>query len=234
MWRGTLMVIQARRLITGRSVADTAMGVTVSVVIPSRTWSQAMDSAFALQGYDEVILVRGSPVHPAHMRNLGAAEATGDILAFVDDDVRVEGSLAWFKGRPQEETFWGPREFRDATGDPETIATIGRINTTAKMGLGAASMGAFMVMRRRAFDTALGFDPERMSEDSSLGIALTLKGFAHYRSPHIVTFTRACPSYAQLMERFPEWRRFPRPTSLPMLRLTKRGQEMRVQKIGWT
>jgi GT2 family glycosyltransferase len=69
--------------------------VTLSIVVPATDEPASIDQCIAavrlgMADIDELIVVREPPlVGPAAARNRGAAEAAGDVLVFVDSDVRV-------------------------------------------------------------------------------------------------------------------------------------------------
>lgn len=121
----------------------------------------------------EVRVVMGSNESPAIARNIGLAEASGDIVAFNDaDDVWPPGKLALQLGRldrdPQVDVVAGLVTYFDNL-DPSTFAPSqsSRIHTVFFHQLGAA------IFRRSVFERIGYFDERlRYSEDRDLFLRL--------------------------------------------------------------
>jgi hypothetical protein len=159
---------------------------TLSCVVPATdgppTLDRVLDAIRAAGSPPEELIVVAEPAFagPAAARNTGAAEATGDVLVFVDSDVVVHA-----------DAFQRIREAFDA--DSELVAVFGSYDdAVATVGLVAgfrnllhhhvhqqsagrattfwAGLGA---IRRQAFGAAGGFDAERYPvpsiEDIELG-----------------------------------------------------------------
>jgi hypothetical protein len=194
---------------------------SVSVILISRTLEEARRAASRLPvGADEVLLVTNPPgvpaVHPAWMRNKGAERARGSILCFFDDDVSIEGDLNWFRARP--EAWWTAQSFYDATGDADTGKICATCTLAARQGFWFGAIGGFFVLRRSAFRAVGGFQIRSPGEDLATARRLYNLGIRMHSSPFRVTFHRTIPMLGKLLERFPEWSRFPRPDVLPIVR----------------
>jgi GT2 family glycosyltransferase len=169
------------------------MPVTLSAVVPATDRPPTLDRCVAairaaLDPPDEVVVVRHARAPgPAAARNAGAAEASGDVLAFVDADVVPEPDAfrrirAAFDADPELVGVFG--SYDDAPEAPNVVSgfrnllhhhvhqTSARNATTFWAGLGA--------IRRDAFLTAGGFDAdaylEASIEDIELGARLVREG----------------------------------------------------------
>lgn len=121
----------------------------------------------------EVRVVKGSNGSPAIARNIGLAEASGDVIAFNDaDDVWPAGKLAFQLGRldrnPQVDVVAGLVTYFDSL-DPTTLtpSESSRVHTVFFHHLGAA------IFRRSVFERIGNFDETlRYGEDRDLFLRL--------------------------------------------------------------
>jgi GT2 family glycosyltransferase len=149
----------------------------------------------AEEGPEEVIVVSEAPQPgPAAARNLGAEQAEGDLLVFVDSDVVPHEDAflrirAAFADEPDLVAVFG--SYDDSPSAPDTVSGFrnllhhfvhqqsGGIATTFWAGLGA--------VRRDAFVSAGGFDANRYAtssiEDIELGMRLASRGALMHLDP---------------------------------------------------
>jgi hypothetical protein len=191
----------------------------ISVVVPSRTWEEGDKAVRRLPpGADEVILVYGSPVHPGHIRNLGAKEATGDLLLFVDDDAELHGDLGYFRTRPLHERWWTASSYSDGTDDPSTRAMAAWWTFAGNLGIWSGTVGAFIACRRELFDRVGGFPLRYVGEDAGIGEAFWRHGARMVPAPVTVRLLRPSPFVTKALARNHEFMAMPRPDTLPFKR----------------
>jgi GT2 family glycosyltransferase len=165
----------------------------LSVVVPATNRPSTLTrctAALAAADHppDEVIVVESPPsLSAAAARNLGAAQATGDIVVFVDADVEVHADAfarirAAFAGRPDVTAVYG--SYDDAPDNRGTVSAFRNLlhHHVHQAGAGPAEtfwtgLGA---VRRAAFLATGGFDEDRYPhpsiEDIDLGHRLTAAG----------------------------------------------------------
>jgi glycosyltransferase involved in cell wall biosynthesis len=146
---------------------------------------------------DEVIVVDEPPgLGPAGARNLGAQQASGDVLVFVDADVEVHGDAiarirAAFLGDPAVTAVFG--SYDDA---PEVSGVVSEFRNLLhhdvhQRGAGPASTfwAGLGAVRRDAFVATGGFDAERYPkpavEDIDFGMRLAAGGHRIVLDPGI-------------------------------------------------
>jgi hypothetical protein len=192
----------------------------LSVVIPSRTWEEGERAVGRLPpGAGEILLVVGDGVHPGWMRNLGAKEAKGEILAFVDDDVQLTGDFGWFEREAAPtESWWTAAQFSDSTGDPGSATMAAWWTAAGHMGVWSGTVGCFIVCRRKLFDAVGGFPLKYVGEDAGIGEAF-YRAFAKLAvAPFRVDLLRPSPFVTKALARNPKFMDMPRPASLPVKR----------------
>ncbi len=140
----------------------------------------------------------------SHARNLGLAQAAGDIVAFIDDDAVPEPTWLRYLAEPFADprvasvggtvigrngftVQWGPRTVR-ATGecDPLELHDPGPAVFTTQPGLGIKTEGTNMAFRRRILAAMGGFDPAfRFSHDETdVNLRLTTESHAAAIAPN--------------------------------------------------
>ena len=113
------------------------------------------------------LVVLGAGAGANAKRNAGAAEARGELIVFIDDDVAapagwLEALLAGAAAAPEHDVLGGPIRARLEGGGPRACGREGAPITTLELGLadGNAELvwGANMAVRRRALDLVGPFD----------------------------------------------------------------------------
>jgi len=155
-------------------------------------------SAEAVRGWEsrsgtpgEIRLVDGSARRgPAAARNIGAASARGELLAFCDaDDVVQPGWLdAMRRSLLETDVVAGSFEMGSLNGEPRGIPQPAQ---TKQLGQIPAGLAANLAVRRSAFDQVGGFDEAlRVGEDIDLCWRLQLAGFSFSLQPDAVVAKR--------------------------------------------
>jgi glycosyltransferase involved in cell wall biosynthesis len=188
--------------------------VQISVVIPTRELARVPEVP---PGADELLLMGGND-GIAHAKNLGARYAHGDVLVFLDDDLRLEGDLNWFRGRSSSECWW-TCTYADATGDPYTASMVSRLNVGSRIGMNAASIGAFLGIRRSTFWAAGGFPEHALHEDTTLSRTLGRLGFRLHLAPLTGTVQRRFSTLQETWRRNGPHLRSPKAREAPYRRL---------------
>ena len=65
---------------------------------------QDRQNVVPVDGADEVLFA--TEPGKAHACNIAARGAKGKVLVFLDADTYIEGSLGWYRNRPDSESFW--------------------------------------------------------------------------------------------------------------------------------
>jgi hypothetical protein len=191
----------------------------LSVIIPSRTWESGQEAVARVPaGADEILLVVGQPVHPGHMRNLGAKEAKGDVLCFVDDDVLLHGDLGYLREAPVHQTWWTASQFRDTTGDKGSSAMASWWTAAGHMGVWSGTVGCFIACRRGLFNAVGGFPFRYVGEDAGIGEAFYKAGAKLYVAPVVVDLLRASPFVTKGLAQNHKFMAMERPERLPFQR----------------
>jgi Glycosyl transferase family 21 len=199
----------------------------LSVIIPATNSPATLEATIAaversFDPPDELIVVRDAPnPGPAAARNDGARQARGDILVFVDADVRVHGDALTrirtaFAADPTLAAIFGayddePQEqaivssFRNLLHH-HVHATAAGLATTFWAGIGA--------VRRDAFVAVGGFDEQRYPkpsiEDIDLGSRLHAAGYRIVLDPaiqgtHLKRWTLTSMVKTDLLQRGVPW-----------------------------
>ena len=214
----------------------------LSVVIPASDGKPTLADAVAAveastQPGDDVIVARNGS-GPAAARNRGARQAQGEILVFVDSDVRVHHDAlgrirAAFAGDPGLTALFGAYD-----DDPACRQTVSQFRnllhhhvheraageaTTFWSGLGA--------IRREAFEASGGFDAElhpHAMEDVELGMRLSDAGARivldpELRGQHLKRWTLVEMVRCDLLHRGVPWVRM----------LLRRGEPSNALNLSW-
>lgn len=193
----------------------------------------------AMSAPDELIVVDDiAHRSPAHIRNVGAARARGEILVFVDADVLIGGDAldrlrAAFLVDPRLVAAFGSYDDRPPPGIVSSFRNLLHHNVHQE-GAGAAQtfwtgIGA---IRRDVFLATGGFDAERyprpMIEDVELGMRLSCAGHrivlvAEVQGRHLKRWTLASMLSCDFRERGIPWTRL----------LIERRQIPATLNLGW-
>jgi alpha-1,3-rhamnosyltransferase len=130
-----------------------------------------------------VTLIRQAASGVSIARNAGVAAASGEILAFLDDDDRWHPRRLEIQLRALEQTpdavlsYCGMRSINES-GD--TIAAAGQSPVTDEVDVARRAAGIILpnvLIRRDAFDAVGGFRPDlRLAEDLDLVLSLARRG----------------------------------------------------------
>ena len=201
--------------------------IRLSVVVPATDSPATIDRCrraieSAHDAPEELFVVETAPdVGPAHARNAGALEATGDLLVFVDADVAVHPDAfdrirAAFAADPGLTALFG--SYDDAPSAPGVVSVFRNllhhhVHQTHEVPAQTfwAGLGA---IRRDVFDRLGGFDtvtPHRRAvEDIELGMRLVEAGGrialdAELRCTHMKPWTLTSMLRADLVNRGVPW-----------------------------
>jgi len=143
-------------------------------------------------------LVRCSPPGSSRQRNAGAAEARHDLIAFLDDDVRVatgwaDGVVEAFVEHPEVAFLTGRLEVPpDQTGYTRAVSVKTETEPALLTGASRGTLGhsANIALRRAAFERVGGFDeqlgpgaPFPAAEDGDLMDRLFAAGYLGWYAP---------------------------------------------------
>jgi GT2 family glycosyltransferase len=163
----------------------------VSAIVPATnappTLSLCLDAIRAADEPPDQLIVVEEGGGPADARNCGAADASGDVLVFVDADVVVHADAFGrirraFEEDPGLAALFG--SYDDTPADPGTVSTFRNLlhHHVHQQGAGAATTfwAGLGAVRRDAFGAVGGFDADRYPrpsvEDIDLGVRLTAAG----------------------------------------------------------
>ena len=215
---------------------------TLSVVIPATDAPPTLPRCIAavrasLGAGDEVIVVETPGIStPAEARNVGASQANGDLLVFVDADVELHPDACARIRRAFEEDRELAAVFGSYDDDPERNGVVSDFRnllhhhvhhegagraTTFWSGLGA--------VRREDFSAVEGFDKDlRYLEDVDLGMRLHESGRLIRLDPtiqgkHLKRWTLTSMVYTDLFGRGVPWVRL----------LARSGSHSTTLNLGW-
>ena len=166
---------------------------SLTVIVPATnnpsTIESCLASIHAARGCPEEVLVVSEPAHsgPAGARNLGAEQATGDVLVFIDADVSIhsdslERIKAAFEANPALTAVFG--SYDDSPTAPGLVSKFRNLlhhhlhqQSPGRAFTFWAGLGA---VRRSDFCAIGGFDvnrfPQPSVEDIDLGMRLSSQG----------------------------------------------------------
>lgn len=169
------------------------VGPTLTAIVPATNRPPTLERALAAiraahEPPEEVVAVEApANAGPAEARNTGAADATGDVLVFVDADVLVHADAfarlrEAFAADPGLAGVFG--SYDDRPEAPGTVSSFRNllhhhVHTTAP-GPASTFWAGLGAMRRDTFAAAGGFDAKRYPlpsiEDIELGVRVTAAG----------------------------------------------------------
>lgn len=168
-----------------------------------------------------VVIEEPSELGPAHARNLGAQQASGELLVFVDSDVAVHADAftrirAHFDGDPRLTAVFG--SYDDEPAGPDLVSSFRNLLHHHVHHQGAGSVATFWAglgaVRRDAFEANGGFDEQRFArpsvEDIDLGMRLTGAGArieldSSIQGTHLKRWTVASMLWTDLTARGIPW-----------------------------
>jgi glycosyltransferase involved in cell wall biosynthesis len=148
------------------SVAPQAHRAGAEIVVVSDGEDPATEAVAARHGARLSTLAAGAGANAK--RNAGVAQARGELIIFIDDDVEappgwLEALLAGSGAAPEHDVFGGPIRARLDGGGPRACGREGAPITTLDLGPADCDAelvwGANMAIRRRALDLVGPFDP---------------------------------------------------------------------------
>ncbi|HEY0972503.1 MAG TPA: FAD-dependent oxidoreductase [Gemmatimonadales bacterium] len=188
---------------------------------------------------DVLVRMEGAPRGPAHARNRGAAVARGELLAFVDSDVRVHPDALRLLARAVESDASAAAAFGAYDDAPPATGLVSRYRNLLHHHVHATSPGdaesfwaGLGVVRADAFHRAGGFDEERYPrpqiEDVELGYRLRDDGHRivlrpDARGTHLKRWTLAGMIRTDVRDRGVPW------TRLLLERRGRRGGTLNVR-----
>jgi len=154
---------------------------------------------------DSEFIVVTSPGGAAHAKNIGAARASGDILVFVDDDVRLMTDWAWDDWRAQDwafaiaSTYWPTPAVNGFMMRAE--ATL--LNVLTCVFRYKLFMTGFAAIRRDVFEAVGGYNEDVTYEEHVMTLDLYRR---HYRGAIL-------PIRVRMLRRWHGWNPFNDTTS---------------------
>jgi hypothetical protein len=165
--------------------------VTLTAVVPATndppTLPACLDAISAAEQPPEQVVVVTEGGGPASARNSGVADATGDVVVFVDADVLPHSDTfarirAAFEADPELIALFG--SYDDRPADPGLVSQFRNLlhHSVHQQGAGVATTfwAGLGAVRRDAFRAAGGFDANRYPlpsvEDIDLGTRLSAEG----------------------------------------------------------
>jgi hypothetical protein len=196
-------------------------GVRLSVIVPATAPAPTLPrclAAIEAARPDELLVADQPPLAtPAAARNLAADRATGDVLVFVDADVLLHpDALDRIRARlrdPALDAVFG--SYDDAPEAPGPVSGFRNLLHHHVHHEGAGRAQSFWTgigaVRRAAFDSAGGLDPERRwLEDVELGARLVQAGARIELDPaiqgtHLKRYTLGSMLHVDTVERAIPW-----------------------------
>jgi Glycosyl transferase family 2 len=187
-----------------------------------------------------VIIEEPSDLGPARARNLGAQQASGDLLVFVDSDVAVHADAftrirAHFDRDPTLTAVFG--SYDDEPSGPGLVSSFRNLlhHHVHQQGAGPAATfwAGLGAVRRDAFEGSGGFDEQRFGrpsvEDIEFGMRLTAAGARIELDPaiqgtHLKEWTLAGMLWTDFVARGVPW---------TVLLLENRPSSRTTLNLGW-
>lgn len=142
------------------------MGAKVSVVLST---PDLLHPPPLPPGADELVLING---YGAVARNEGAKLASGDVLVFTDDSIRLTGSMERLHRAPPSEAWWALHAYQTSDErDSHLTSRCLAASLCSSVHIPSGSIRPFQALRRTLFSFVGGY---RAVEDYSRDLALRL------------------------------------------------------------
>jgi hypothetical protein len=167
--------------------------ISITAIVPATNRPLTLEACLkaiesAADAPEELVLIQEPfELGPAQARNLGAQQASGDLLVFVDSDVAVHADAftrirAHFDADPTLTAVFG--SYDDQPAGPDLVSSFRNLLHHHVHHQGAGPAATFWAglgaVRRDAFEASRGFDEQRFPrpsvEDIDLGMRLTAAG----------------------------------------------------------
>ncbi|MDR6757022.1 glycosyltransferase involved in cell wall biosynthesis [Mycoplana sp. BE70] len=197
--RQCLLALQAQR----------SDGISFEVIVVDN--GSADLPAAVCASFPDVRLVSQPTPGPGPARNLGAAESSGDLLAFIDADCVaqpgwIKSLVGFLNGRPEVDLVGGDIGIRMT--DPEKPTSIEAYESIYSYRArsyveryGFAATGN-MAVRRTVFEAVGPFGGISTMEDTEWGQKATSMGYRIAFVPEAKVLTPSCKSFAELSRRW--------------------------------
>ena len=201
--------------------------IRITAIVPATNRPSALAASLkaiesAADAPEELVVIEEpSELGPAQARNLGARQASGEVLVFVDSDVAVHTDAftrirAHFDADPTLTAVFG--SYDDEPAGPGLVSSFRNLLHHHVHHQGAGAVATFWAglgaVRREAFEASRGFDEQRFArpsvEDIDLGMRLTAAGArieldSSIQGTHLKQWTIASMLWTDLTARGIPW-----------------------------
>jgi hypothetical protein len=201
--------------------------IRITAIVPATNRPSALAACLnaierAADAPEELVVIEEpSELGPAQARNLGARQANGEVLVFVDSDVAVHADAftrirAHFDADPTLTAVFG--SYDDEPAGPDLVSSFRNLLHHHVHHQGAGAVATFWAglgaVRRDAFEANRGFDDQRFArpsvEDIDLGMRLSAAGArieldSSIQGTHLKQWTVASMLWTDLTARGIPW-----------------------------